>query len=119
VHENSGISITGGTVSAGAMAGGDHAIAINDAGSVPAATLEGLRAALGDLTRAVQAGASSLDDPEQAVAVAQMAEREGAKGAPDAGRLRGLLQVLTSGAGAVSGLAGAVSAVEQALQAVR
>jgi hypothetical protein len=116
--ENKGISITGGTVSAGAMAAGSHAVAVNQTGPPADATLDDVRQALRALTRLVADSASSLDDPEQALTVARLAEQEGAKEQPDKGRLTGLLQVLSSGAGAVAGLAGAVTAVEKALQAV-
>ena len=116
--ENRGISITGGTVSAGAMAAGDQAVAVNQADPTSEDTVEDLRQALRELTRLVADNASSLDDPEQALTVARLAEEEVAKEEPDKGRLSGLLQVLSSGAGAVTGVAGAVTAVEKALQAV-
>jgi hypothetical protein len=118
--ENRGISITGGTVTTGAMAAGDHAVAVNEAAAAQQPALEDLRQALHHLTRVIEAGSTALDLPERSVAVAaaRMAEQEGAKEAPDKARLSGLLSVLTSGAGAVSGVAAAVTAVEAALQAL-
>jgi hypothetical protein len=115
--ENRGISITGGQVTAGAMAAGERSVAVNTAGSGPA-TVEDLRAALRELARAVEGSVPELEDPQQSVAVARMAEQEGAKDAPDKSRLTGFLQVLASGAGAVSGVAAAVTAVETVLSSI-
>ena len=114
--ENSGISISGGRVTAGAMAAGDHAVAVNQAAPASQATLEDLRQAVRELTRLVAERAPSPDAPD--LVVARLAEQEVAREAPDKGRLMGLLQALSSGAGAVTGVAGAVAAVEKAVQAV-
>lgn len=114
--ENSGISISGGNVTAGAMAAGDHAVARNEAAPASDPGLEDLREAVRELTRLVAERAPSPDAPD--LVVARLAEQEVTRETPDKGRLMGLLQALSSGAGAVTGLAGAVSAVEKAVQAV-
>lgn len=115
---NRGISITGGQVTAGAMAAGDGATAVNQPEAASPATVEDLRAAIAELARAVEASVPQLEDPDQAVAVARMAEQEATKDAPDKRRLAGFLQVLASGAGAVTGVATAVTAVQTVLAAI-
>ena len=116
--DNKGIWIAGGTVSAGAMAAGTGAKAINAAGPTPAVTVEEVRRLLKDLVAMVTANAAALEDPEQTVTVARLAEQESAKEALDKTRLAALLQLVTAGAGTVSGLAGAVEAIERAVHAV-
>lgn len=116
--ENKGIWIAGGTVSAGAMAAGPGAAATNIAGRGPATDVEDVRQMLRDLVQTITANAADLEDPEQTVTVARLAEQESAKEAPDKTRLASLLQLVTAGSGTVSGLAGAVEAVERAIHAV-
>jgi len=100
------------------MAGGPGAVANNSAGAVDAATLDDIRRMLQDLVEMVTAQAGALEDPEQTVAVARLAERESAKDVPDKKRLAGLLQLVTAGVGTLSGLAGAVEAVERVVHSV-
>ena len=114
--ENSGISISGGSVTAGAMAAGDHAVARNEVAPPSEAALADLREAVRRLTQLVAERTPSPDAPD--LVMARLAEQEVARETPDKGRLMGLLQALSSGAGAVTGVAGAVAAVEKAVQAV-
>lgn len=116
--ENNGIWIAGGTVTADAMAAGHGAVANSSTGANAAPTLDDLRGMVHDLVQTVIANAAELDDPEQTVTVSRLAEQESAKEAPDKKRLAGLLQLVAAGAGAVSGLAAAVEAVERAVHSV-
>jgi hypothetical protein len=118
VVENRGIWIAGGTVTAGAMAAGPGATATSTAGGDPVPNVEDIRRMLRDLVQMITANAAVLEDSEQTVTVARLAERESAKEAPDKTRLAALLQLVTAGAGTVSGLAGAVEAIERAVHAV-
>jgi hypothetical protein len=112
---NSGISITGGTVNAGAMAAGDHAKATTTTThQVSAASLEELRNEMAALVDAIRASAARLADGEQAVTVAEDAQRELAKPAPDKHTLLATLQKLASGVGSIGSLATAVAAIEHA-----
>jgi hypothetical protein len=109
---NSGISITGGTVNAGAMAAGDHAKATTTTQQPPAASLDDLRNEMAALVDAIREHAARLADGEQAVAVAEDAQHELAKPAPDKHTLLATLQKLASGVGSIGSLATAVAAIE-------
>jgi hypothetical protein len=111
---NSGISITGGTVNAGAMAAGDHAKATTTTHQLPAASLDDLRFEMTALVDAIRSNAARLADGEQAVTVAEDAQRELAKPAPDKHTLFTTLQNLASGVGSIGSLATAVAAIEHA-----
>lgn len=114
---NSGISISGGTVNAGAMAAGQHAQATNIS-TTPASSVEELRAQLADLIVQLRAHQHDLDDGEQAVAVAEMAQREAAKDRPNRASFVGLMQTLAAGVGSVTSIATAVTALEHAAAAL-
>jgi hypothetical protein len=117
--KNSGIQISGGTVHAGAMAAGNHAVASNVSTSSDAAqALAELRRSLADLAEQVRARAADLDDPEQAAAVADLAKAEAEKEKPNHRSLLGLLQTLSAAVGSVATLGGSVNAIIQTVSAL-
>jgi hypothetical protein len=118
MNSNSGISISGGTVNAGAMAAGDHAKATNTTQQAPASSLDDLRAEMADLVDAIRAHTMRLADGEETVALAENAQYELAKATPDRHALLATLQKLASGVGSVASLATAVTAIEHAAAAL-
>jgi hypothetical protein len=117
---NSGIQISGGTVHAGAMAAGNHAVAssnVSTSGDAAQALAE-LRRSLADLAEQVRARAADLDDPEQAAAVADLAKAEAEKEKPNHRSLLGLLQTLSAAVGSVATLGGSVNAIIQTVSAL-
>jgi hypothetical protein len=117
--KNSGIQISGGTVHAGAMAAGNHAVASNVSTSGDAARgLAELRKSLADLAEQVRARAAELDDPEQAAAVADLAKAEAEKEKPNHRSLLGLLQALSAAVGSVATLGGSVNAIINTVSAL-
>jgi hypothetical protein len=115
---NTGIAITGGNVSAGAMAAGPGATATNVAPGTLDGSLSDLRAEMVRLIEVLYTEAKGLTDADQTIAVAKLAERELAKEQPNKGSVLSLLQVLASGVGSVASLAGAVATIQQAVAAV-
>ena len=109
---NSGISITGGTVNAGAMAAGHGARATNTT-SQPRVSLDNLRREMASLVDLVQTYAAQLGDGQQTITVAAEAQQELAKGSPDKRRFLTTLERLASGVGSVGSLATAVAAIQQ------
>ncbi len=105
--KNLGISITGGTVNAGAMAAGEIAVATNEIRQSPAVSLEELREQMAALVDAVRAQAASLDDGDQSISVAEVAQRELAKERPNKQSFLGLLKSLAASVASVASLAGA------------
>lgn len=116
-RKNLGIQISGGTVHAGAMAAGDHAVASSTSGDTAQALAE-LRKSLADLAEQVRARAGELDDPEQAAAVADLARAEAAKERPNHRSLLGLLQALGGAVGSVATLGGSVTAIINTVSAL-
>jgi hypothetical protein len=116
--ENNGIWVAGGTVTAGSMAAGTGAVATNTAEGGTALTVDDIRVMVRDLVEELTSHAALLPDLDQTVTVARLAEQESAKEAPDKSRLSALLQLVTAGAGSVSGVAGAVEAIERVVQSV-
>lgn len=116
--KNFGISVTGGTVNAGAMAAGENAFATNLPQTPQSASLDDLRTQMAALVEAVRFHATALGDGDQSVTVAEVAQRELAKERPDKQSFLGLLQSLAAGVGSVASLAGAVTAIEQAAAAI-
>jgi hypothetical protein len=117
--KNSGIQISGGTVRAGAMAAGDHAVASSVSTSDHTAqALAELRKSLADLAEQVRARAAELDDPEQAAAVADLAKAEAEKEKPNHRSLLGLLQALSTAVGTVATLGGSVNAIINTVSAL-
>lgn len=115
---NSGISITGGTVNAGAMAAGHRATATNTTQQPSSVSLDDLRREMAALVDVLRTHASQLVDGERAVTVAEDAQQELAKDAPDKHTLLATLQKLASGVGSVGSLATAVAAIQQAAAAL-
>jgi hypothetical protein len=115
---NFGISITGGTVNAGAMAAGENAVATNEMRPSSPASIEGLRAQMMALVDAVRAHTAELDDGDQSLNVAEIAQRELAKEQPNKQSFLGLLKSLAAGVGSVAALASAVTTIEQAAAAI-
>ena len=110
---NSGISITGGTVNAGAMAAGHDASATNTTQQAPTVSLDDIRREMATLVDVVRASASQLGDGHRAVAMAEDAQQELAKSAPNKHTLLATLQKLASGVGSVGSLASAVAVIQQ------
>jgi Family of unknown function (DUF5955) len=117
-NTNHGVMITGGTVAAGAIAAGPHAVASNRADVAPTQSLDELRRLVEQLLQEVRDHASGLDDGEQALTVTQLTQKEVTKDSPDRGRVLAFLKVLASAVGSVASLATSVSAVEQAVSKV-
>jgi len=118
MNENRGIVITGGTVNADAMAAGEKSTAqsVTQIGTTP--SLDNARSQMADLVEAVRARAAALEDGDQSLTVAKLAQRELAKQRPDKRSFLGLLESLASGVGSVTSLATAVTAIQQAVTAV-
>ena len=115
---NFGISITGGTVNAGAMAAGENAVATNEMRPSTPASIEDFCAQMTALVDAVRAHTAELDDGDQSLNVAEIAQRELAKEQPSKQSFLGLLKSLAAGVGSVAALASAVTTIEQAAAAI-
>ena len=115
---NSGIMITGGSVSAGAMAAGKGAVASNVAAGASEAALADIRQSLDQLGQELRARASELDDADQALAVVDLARNEAAKDSPNQGTLLGLLKTLGSVVGGVASFGTSVSSIVAAVSAI-
>jgi hypothetical protein len=115
---NSGITISGGTVNAGAMAAGKGAVASNVAAGTSDAALADIRKSLDQLAEELRARSSELDDADQALAVVDLARNEAAKESPSKGTLLGLLKTLTSVVGNVATLGTSVASIVSTVSAI-
>ncbi|NIK57329.1 hypothetical protein [Kribbella shirazensis] len=117
MEKNYGIRISGGQVSAGAMAAGEGATATN-VSAVSAGSLTEARAGMAQLLELLHAHAERLDRPDEAIAVAELADRELSKEEPDKVSVLRLLELIASGAKSIASIGGAVTAVQQAVSAI-
>jgi len=118
--ENNGVQINGSArVTAGAIAGGPGARAtVGHAGlSVTDADLRELRGLLLSIAGQVGESSASLDSPGAVAELVADAQGEAGKDEPDMGRLSRILHALMAGAGDVTVLANAVSAVQHMVSA--
>jgi hypothetical protein len=106
-------------VTAGAIAGGPGARAtVGNAGpSVTDADLRELRGLLLSIAEQVRESSASLDSPGAVAELVADAQGEAGKDEPDMGRLSRILHALMAGAGDVTVLANAVSAVQHMVSA--
>jgi hypothetical protein len=116
MDKNYGIHITGGNVSAGAMAAGDGARATNIS-STPD-SLPDIRAGMAELLALLHAQADNLDRPDETIAVAELAERELGSDEPDKLSVLRWLKIVASGAGSITAITGAITAIQQAVAAI-
>jgi hypothetical protein len=117
MEKNYGIRISGGHVSAGAMAAGEGATATNIS-AVSAGSLADARAGMAQLLELLHANSERLERPDEAIAVAELADRELAKEKPDKTSVLRLLELIASGAKSIASIGGAVTAVQQAVSAI-
>lgn len=117
MEKNDGIRISGGHVSVGAMAAGDGATATNIS-AVSAGSLADARIGMAQLLELLRTHSERLDRPEEALAVAELAERELSKEKPDKTSVLRLLELIASGAKSIASIGGAVTAVQQAVSAI-
>ena len=118
--DNNGVQISGSArVTAGAIAGGPGARATvgNADLTVTDADLQELRGLLLSIADQVRESSASLHSPGEAADLVADAQQEAAKDKPDMGRLSRILQALMAGAGDVTALANAVSAVQHVVRA--
>ena len=117
MEKNYGIRISGGHVSAGAMAAGEGATATNIS-AVSADSLADARAGMAQLLELLRTHSERLERPDEAIAVAELADRELAKDEPDKVSVLRLLELIASGAKSIASIGGAVTAVQQAVSAI-
>lgn len=118
--DNNGVQISGSArVTAGAIAGGPGARAtVRNAGrTVTDADLQELRGLLLSIADQVRESSAGLHSPGEVAELVADAQQEAAKDRPDMGRLSRILNALLAGAGEVTALANAVSAVEHVVRA--
>lgn len=114
-NSNYGVQISGGAqVSAGAIVGGPGATASN-AGFTAAADLAELRELLASLAEQLRVPPPEVEDPDGLTTIVASAQQEASKGRPNMHILSGLLQALMAGAGNVTSLATAISAVQHVI----
>lgn len=118
MNSNYGISITGGTVSAGAMAAGRGATATSIASPSTDNSLSDLRAEFARFMASLHEQTMQLEDADRTVAVAELAAKEITKKEPDKKSVLDLLQLVASGVGSVASLAGSLSALERAVDTI-
>lgn len=121
-NSNYGVQISGSAqVSAGSIAGGPGATA--SAGDVqfsaPATDLTELRELLAALAEQLREPPSEVADPAALETIVVSAQQEAAKDRPNLHLLSGLLQALMAGAGNVTSLATAISAVQHVISNFR
>jgi hypothetical protein len=116
--KNSGITISGGTVNAGAMAAGKGAVASNVAAGASESALADIRRSIDQLAEELRAKVSELDDPDQAIAIADLARNEAAKKSPNKGTLLGLLKTLTVVVGDVASFGTSVASIVSAVSTI-
>lgn len=117
-NRNYGVQISGsGQVNAGAIAGGPGASAT--AGNVrfagTAADLAELRGLLASLAEQLRVPPPEADDPDDLQAIVASAQEEASRDQPNMHVLSGLLHALMAGAGNVTSLATAISAVQHVI----
>lgn len=117
MQKNDGIHISGGHVTAGAMAAGENASATNIS-AVSTGPLADARAGMAEILELLRTHQELLDRPAEAIAVAELAERELSKDKPDKVSVQRLLELLASGATSIASIGGAVTAVQQAVAAI-
>ncbi|WP_327637080.1 hypothetical protein OHB24_01445 [Kribbella sp. NBC_00482] len=117
MEKNDGIRISGGHVSVGAMAAGEGATATNIS-AVSAGSLADARAGMAQLLELLHTHSERLERPDEAIAVAELADRELSKEEPDKTSVLRLLELLASGAKSIASIGGAVTAVQQAVSAI-
>jgi hypothetical protein len=117
VSRNDGISISGGNVSATAMAAGKNARAtVNAGGDVVVAAHPDVAPVLHALAVALAEHRAEL--PPAAVEAGDDLATELAQPRPSRSRVKELLATLTEGAGSVTAVAGAAEALRKALDAL-
>jgi hypothetical protein len=121
-NSNYGVQISGSAqVSAGSIAGGPGATA--SAGDVelsaPAADLTELRELLAALAEQLREPPPGVADPDALGTIVASAQQEAAKNRPNMPLLKGLLQALMAGAGNVTSLTTAISAVQHVISNFR
>jgi hypothetical protein len=117
VDINYGIKATGSArITADAMAAGTNAQANAGAHDQDGPKdIDELRALLGELIVQLRETAPQIDDGDELVAAAKLADRELRKDQPDKHTVLGLLRAVESGVAAFAGLAGAVVTLQQAV----
>ncbi|RZT19752.1 hypothetical protein EV649_2889 [Kribbella sp. VKM Ac-2569] len=119
MEKNDGIRISGGHVSVGAMAAGQGATATNtNISAVSAGSLADARAGMAQLLELLHTHSERLERPDEAIAVAELADRELSKEEPDKTSVLRLLELVASGAKSIASIGGAVTAVQQAVSAI-
>lgn len=114
MEKNYGIRITGGQVSAGAMAAGDNATATN----ISAVSTDSLANARAEMAQLLELLRTQPELPDQAIAMAELADHELGKQEPDKKSVLRLLELIASGAKSIASIGGAVTAVQQAVTAI-
>jgi hypothetical protein len=117
-NRNYGVQIGGSAhVSAGAIAGGPGASArTGDVDfTTPAADLTELRELLASLAEQLRVPPPEVEDPDGLKTIVASAQQEASKDRPNIHLLSGLLHALMAGAGNVTSLATAISAVQHVI----
>ncbi len=114
MEKNDGIRISGGQVSAGAMAAGKHAKATN----ISAASTASLADARAEMAHLLDLLRAEPEPPGQTVELAELADHELGKEEPDKGSVLRLLELIASGAKSIASIGTAVTAVQQAVGAI-
>ncbi|WP_329002415.1 hypothetical protein OHA18_04775 [Kribbella sp. NBC_00709] len=117
MEKNYGIRVSGGQITAGAMAAGEGATATNIS-AVSAESLADARAGMSQLLELLHAQSERLERPGETIAVAELAEHELAKDKPDKKSVLRLLELIASGATSIATISGAVTVVQQAVAAI-
>lgn len=117
---NYGIKATGSArITADAMAAGANAQANAGVGDQDRPKdIDELRALLGELIVQLRETAPQIDDGDELLAAAKLADRELGKDQPDKHTVLGLLRAVGSGVAAFAGLAGAVATIQQAVMSL-
>jgi hypothetical protein len=120
MNVNKGIQVSGGQITAGAIAAGDRAIAIADRtrNELTGGPLEEIADKLAELTRELQENAAQLDDAEDLLESTTRIAEELKKEKPSKTTIRGILGAITEGAKSVTTVTIAVTALEQAVAAL-
>ena len=113
--DNRGISISGGNVTVGAMAAGANARATSVNQETPTSVAE-IRDQLAEIVRLLQTGSIAIADRDSVITTAHEAQRELEAPHPDKRSVLALLQRLAVGAGSAASIAGAVTAIQHAVQ---
>ena len=117
VNRNDGISISGGNVSAGGMAAGDHAsVSVTAGGDVVVAARPDVAPLLQALVAALAEHREEL--PAAVTSAGAEVTAELARPAPSRSRVRELLGTVTDGAGSVSAVTEAAKSLGSVLSAL-